>query len=250
MRNTTARKYGWKPDLPDQRDFIFRTVNAAVPDKIDPRPHTPAVLDQGQEGSCTGHGACYITEAIEIDASGMSYTHLSRAFPYYNARLIEGTTDQDSGAQIRDAVKGLATYGNTTAHKCGYHVGGYAKKPTQSAYDDALSRKITAYHRVTTGMPGVCEALAAGLHVIFGFSVYESFESQATADTGVVTMPGPREQLLGGHCCTLWGYDMATNRALGLNEWGASWGDHGWFYMPFDYINNRGLVSDIWAIQK
>ena len=41
--------------------------------------------------------------------------------------------------------------------------------------------------------------LAAGYPFVFGFTVYESFESEAVAKTGKVPMPGSGEKALGGH---------------------------------------------------
>ena len=41
--------------------------------------------------------------------------------------------------------------------------------------------------------------LAEGFPFVFGFTVYESFESQEVARTGVVQMPQPNERSIGGH---------------------------------------------------
>ena len=42
---------------------------------------------------------------------------------------------------------------------------------------------------------------------IFGFTVYESFESDAVARTGNVPMPEGDERTLGGHAMCVVGYD-------------------------------------------
>ena len=60
-------RYGWMPDLPDQRDFVYEAPHAAavaLPPKVDLRPNCPAVYDQGQLGSCTANA---IAGAIEFD---------------------------------------------------------------------------------------------------------------------------------------------------------------------------------------
>lgn len=51
-------KFGWQPDLPDQRDFQYKAPHAfakALPTKIDLRKKCPPVYDQGQLGSCTAN---------------------------------------------------------------------------------------------------------------------------------------------------------------------------------------------------
>ena len=90
--------------------------------------------------------------------------------------------------------------------------------------------------------------LAHGYPFVFGFPVYESFESQEVAKTGVVPMPGSSEQMLGGHAVLAVGYDDATQRFLVRNSWGDGWGMGGYFTMPYAYLMDRGLSSDFWAI--
>ena len=49
------RKYGWIPDLPDQRDRFYKLDPAVViATKSDMRSLCPAVYDQDGVGCCTG----------------------------------------------------------------------------------------------------------------------------------------------------------------------------------------------------
>lgn len=47
--------YGWIPDLPDQRDFLFAAPRVKLPKKVDLRSGCPAVYNQGELGSCTAN---------------------------------------------------------------------------------------------------------------------------------------------------------------------------------------------------
>ena len=63
-------RYGWQPDLPDQRDYRYTAplaVVAKLPEKTDLRPGCPPVYDQGQLGSCTANA---ISAAFEFDLIG------------------------------------------------------------------------------------------------------------------------------------------------------------------------------------
>ena len=64
-------------------------------------------------------------------------------------------------------------------------------------------------------------------------------------------MPYPnvaKEQLLGGHAVCLVGYDDAHNWFIARNSWGPNWGDHGYFYMPYQVIRDTNMSSDFWTI--
>src|SRR5215831_16519367 len=103
-------RFGWQPDLPDQRDFAYKAPAAfikALPSKVDLRKSCPPVYDQGDLGSCTANaiGGAFEFELLK-DQSGNEFMP-SRLFIYYNERVIEGTVKTDSGAQIRDGIKSV-----------------------------------------------------------------------------------------------------------------------------------------------
>jgi C1A family cysteine protease len=92
--------------------------------------------------------------------------------------------------------------------------------------------------------------LASGYPFVFGFSVYDSFESSEVAKTGVVPMPKPKERQLGGHAVLAVGYDDGTSRFIVRNSWGDKWGNAGYFTMPYDYLTDANLSDDFWTIKK
>jgi C1A family cysteine protease len=91
--------------------------------------------------------------------------------------------------------------------------------------------------------------LASGYPFIFGFTVYDSFESDAVAKTGIVPMPSKTELVLGGHAVMAVGYDDSKKWFIVRNSWGEDWGDKGYFYIPYDYLTNKNLASDFWTIK-
>ena len=91
--------------------------------------------------------------------------------------------------------------------------------------------------------------LAAGYPFVFGFTVLSSFETQEVADTGVMPMPADGDKQLGGHAVCCVGYDDDKQCFVVRNSWGSSWGDGGYFYMPYKYMTDSGLASDFWTIR-
>ena len=87
--------------------------------------------------------------------------------------------------------------------------------------------------------------------IAFGFTVYESFESQEVAKTGVVPLPSRGEKTLGGHEVLLVGYlKDQPNYGLVRNSWGDGWGLGGYFLMPWAYLMDANLASDFRTIRR
>lgn len=246
-----ARKlrYGWVPDLPDQRDYLFSAAFAVpptLPSAVDLRDKCSPVEDQGNLGSCTANALAGALEFLELK-DNKPLVDLSRLFIYYNERVIEHTVKSDSGAMLRDGIKTLAKQGVCAEKKWPYVISKFAVKPTPSCYKDAANHQITTYHRIIT-LDEMRACLAEGFPFVFGFTVYESFESQEVAKTGVVQMPQHGERVVGGHAVLAVGYDDTQKRFIVRNSWGTGWGMKGYFTMPYDYLSTHNLAGDFWVV--
>ena len=243
--------YGWHPDLPDQRDHLFSVVYgvaAQLPSSIDLRSKCPPIEDQKKLGSCTANALVGALEFLELK-DGVPFVDLSRLFVYYNERVIENSVSSDSGAQLRDGIKTLAKQGVCPEKMWPYVISKFKNKPTLTCYKNAAQHVILSYQRIQS-MNEMKTCLAAGYPFIFGFTVYESFESPGVASSGVVPMPALHEKVVGGHAVVAVGYDDATQRVMVRNSWGAGWGQAGYFTMPYEYITSPKLASDMWTIRR
>jgi len=243
--------FGWMHDQPDQRDFLFsavRRVPATLPAAVDLRPGCSPVEDQGALGSCTGNAIVGALEFLELKDK-LPYTDLSRLFVYYNERVMEHTVQSDAGAQIRDGVKSVSKQGVCSEAKWPYIISKFAVKPPAACYTEALKHRIVEYHRLTT-VDEMRACLAEGYPFVFGFTVYESFESQAVAKTGTVPMPRKSERVLGGHAVLGVGYNDKQKRFIVRNSWGTGWGKQGYFTIPYAYLSNPDLSSDFWVVHR
>ncbi len=242
--------YGWLPDRPDHRDKLYAAI-ARPPKKLPPstdlRPTCSPVENQGQLGSCTANALVGNLEFLEKKA-GHAVTNLSRLFIYYNERALEGTVGEDAGAAIRDGVKTLVKQGVCGETAWPYKINKFKQKPAPACYRQALNHQVTSYHRVAS-LKEMRMCLAEGYPFVFGFSVYEAFESDEVARTGVLNLPQPDEKNLGGHAVCAVGYDDASSRFLVRNSWGADWGMEGYFTMPYAYLDDRNLADDFWTLR-
>src|SRR5690349_17154105 len=228
-RPREIRGFGWIPDVPDQRDHLYAAPPQylkALPLSTDLRAKCPPVYDQGALGSCTANA---IAAAIEFDRMKQKLSDFvpSRLFIYYNERLIEGTVPIDSGAMIRDGIKSVASDGVCPEAEWPYDVAKLTKRPTAQCYKDARLDRAVSYQRLVQDVNQMKGCLASGYPFVFGFTVYESFESDAVRKTGHAPMPRTGERAVGGHAVMAVGYDEAKQWFGVRNSWGAGWGMNG-----------------------
>jgi C1A family cysteine protease len=243
--------YGWTPDLPDNRDLAYPEAPKVVhlPDVVDLRPQCPPVVDQGALGSCTANAIASAYD-FERGRQGLPFMSPSRLFIYFQERDMEGTVDFDSGAQIRDGVKAIVNQGLCPESDWPYDISQFTVKPPQPCYDTALQNQALKYRRISNNLMTMMSCLATGLPFVYGFSVYDSFESDLVASTGVMNMPTATESVIGGHAVMAVGYDRPKQMFLVQNSWSTSWGIGGYFWMPFIYLANPNLADDRWVISQ
>lgn len=271
--------YGWKKDKPDNRDYIYhgegnievplqkgfwssllgffsscKKQPAPVPPptpptgNVDLRYKCPPVVDQGQLGSCTANALAGALAFLEIKDT-IPDQAFSRLYIYYNERVIEGTVGSDAGAEIRDGMKTLETVdGACYETTWPYDINQFTVKPPANAYTEGGAHLVTLYASIQS-FTDMQTCLDAGFPFVYGFNVYESFESAEVAATGVVPMPASNEQLLGGHAVLCVGYDNPSQRFICRNSWGTDWGQAGYFTIPYAYLTNTSLCSDFWTIR-
>jgi C1A family cysteine protease len=248
---TRSSIYGWLPDIPDNRDYMYgavRKVPKTLPAKVDLRKGCSTVEDQKDLGSCTANALAGALEFL-MKKDKVNFADMSRLFIYYNERIIEHTVKTDSGAMIRDGIKTLAKQGSCTEASWPYITAKFAVKPPKKCYAEAMNYQILSYARINT-VDEMRACLAEGYPFVFGFSVYDAFESQKMAKTGVLDMPKPAEKMLGGHAVLGVGYDNAAKRFIVRNSWGVDWGKKGYFTMPYTYLADRNLADDFWTIRR
>lgn len=242
------RKYGWKKQDFDARDFKFvPNMSLALPELVDLRPQFPEAYDQSKLGSCTSQA---IAALVQYTTNKLGHFQFmpSRLFIYYNERDMENTVDEDAGAQIRDGMKVVNWLGVPKEELHPYVIENFAQKPSDAAYKNAREHIVTKYEAVEQDGLQMQTCLASGNPIVFGFMVFSSFESKEVAETGIMPIPRVVEDCLGGHAVLIVGYDLVREVYIVRNSWSKNWGDNGYFYMPFEFAHNANLCSDFWTM--
>lgn len=236
------KRYGWKPDSPHnhKKYGAFHRLIENLPPSIDLRTYCPIVYDQGELGSCTGNGVAGCVQFLEHSFMP------SRLFIYYNERVMEGDPSEDCGAQIHDGVKVVATQGCCSEIEWPYDIAKFSDKPSDQCYQDALKDLVKNYYSLTN-IIDIKNCLHEGFPVVFGTTVFESFESPVVEKNGVIPMPKYHEEEVGGHCMVIVGYDDNKKYFIVRNSWGSAWGVAGYCYIPYSYIEK--YASDFWTLR-
>jgi Cysteine protease len=267
---STRYKLGWRPDVPDFRDYtpahdkvspllassraLTRSTDN-VRDKADLSEWCSPIEDQEQLGSCTAQAGAGLIEYFERRAF-KNYTDASRLFLYKVTRNLMGVTG-DTGAYLRDTMKAMVHFGVPPEEYLEYDITRFDVEPSAFLYSFAQNFNALKYFRLDeTGVSGrplvarVRQFIAAGYPSMFGFTVYNFGNDQ-----GEFEFPAPGSRAVGGHAVVAIGYD--DNRRIGQstgalkirNSWGTAWGEQGYGWLPYQYIEEE-LAMDFWCLTK
>lgn len=262
--------YGWRPQLGDHRDYAYvphdTLAGKSLPSKFSLRdsPHNGSVLDQGQLGSCVPNSNADMYHFV-LGADGQLVILPSRLYIYAKGREMEGTPlSQDSGMQVRDALKVLAAGVPPEADEpySDANPGPFQQEPSAQANADAAKSHAVSYYSINPDSPGypLRSCIVEGYPFTFGFSVPALLESDQMANGTDVYLPMPDNNtntlLNEGHGVECVGYDFTRttypNYVFEIkNSWADSWGDGGYFFIDHGYFNGgaNALASDLWTIR-
>jgi hypothetical protein len=264
-----GRGHGYKPDTFDPNDYPLRKAIhakslAAIQSNrpqiwLDPKLLSPT-RDQGQQGSCTGHGT------VGAEEWSLRFYHkkeakLSVADAYLGGRIIEASVKEDSGCEIRDVVKAAAHDGICLEKYMPYNPDKLAQKRTKTSIKNAQAHQIAVgYYRCDNNetnrqatVDNMIRALDSNMPVVGGYSWLSCLDASSFEQNGV--MPEPSGKLEGGHCNWCCGVDIPSRMFLWQNSYGTDYGaEHpvskqgGFVIMPFSWVLT-GACDDCWAIR-
>jgi C1A family cysteine protease len=239
-----TRQYRVRADPPDWRDLVYESTHQPLRDIVDLRPWAGPVEEQGHLGSCTGQAVVGSYELLVNRNYAAQATDLSRLFVYYNARLLEGVVNEDVGAYIRDAIRGVQQYGVCDERTWPYRIKNFNITPTEDSYADAKKRNIKNYRRVL-GLPDILDVLNSDRPITFSLLVYREFDQLEYSTDSILRLPAADAEPLGGHAMCLVGYDLKRELVLARNSFGADWCMGGNCWLTFDYVRHETM--DNWV---
>ena len=264
VQETVNLNTGLKLDKYDHRDQVKVYGAPHIPSKdehpeADLREYIINIYTQGKMNSCAANVICAAYELLRNkqikQAGGYSYSYsvgVSRLFVYYNSRVYENDTENDGGATFRDTLKTMILDGVCKENLWPYEVSKVSVKPTSECYADARGNNIRKFESLQQNLDQLRACLKDGYPFAFGFRIYKSF--LATAEAGM--MPAPTDEEIQTtpdplmHGVLAVGYNDHTERITVLASWGSSYGDRGYFYMPYKSITDPRIAFNFWKLSE
>jgi hypothetical protein len=259
-----------RPDRLDLRDLVYRSPLRSLPPRwptdADLKKLLPAyvkagrILNQGNEGACTGFGLACVTNYLHwlrhLEAPTRSRKQPELVSPrmYYElAKLYDEWPGQDyEGSSCRGALKGWHKHGVCSETLWPYPLDrdgqGVFQRPAAGWDDDATRRPLGVYYRVDK--KSVVDMQAAIYEI---GAVYVSADVHDGWSIDTSALPDSHDKLpriarmtskAGGHAFALVGFN--ERGFVVQNSWGTGWGASGFAILPYeDWVTN---ATDAWAV--
>lgn len=224
-------------DIPDIRDRLYEPTLKALPAALPP-PKNAVILDQGQEGACTGFALAATIHRLQANNPATSALR-RRVSPHMLYRMArrhdEWPGEDDSGSSLRGALRGF--------YNCGVCKDALWDRNnddvTLASARDARLTTLGAYYRLRPILSDYHAAINETGVIYVSANVHEGWENPVA---GKITPDGEES---GGHAFIIVGY---TDSGFWIqNSWGKDWGKGG--LALWDYADWARCVTDAWVLQ-
>jgi len=252
------RSLDLKKDPKDDRDFKFKLLHKkrmieAIPSKVDYTSEMSPVKSQGQLGSCVAFAIAALKEwqeqkehQKEVEEGKKyhrdeKYYDLSESWIYWMAKKID-CWPHEEGTSLVYAMKVLNKIGVPVEKAWPYNDTVYGE-PKKWAHLVARWSLVGSYERVENLEE--LKVVLAKSPVPIGIGCFAEIDS--VGEDGIVPYPEHPEYMYGGHAITCVGFDDQTQLVKIKNSWGKNWGQQGYGYLPYQYIND--FMWDAWTCE-
>lgn len=214
---------------------------ATIAPSIDLRKEFTPVKDQGEMGACSAFALVGIFEYI-LKKNKQPDIDLSEQFVYYNARKADGSSRVDAGSSLYDVVQTLMKDGVCQEHLFPYNPENISKDPPVEAIEDGQTRKVVKAKNVKKNLHDIKSAVAEGYPVAISLKIFNSFHPRR----GFIRIPNEKEiqsEQSGNHAMVICGYNDEARFFVVRNSWGRKFGDKGYCYIPYGYVENEALLN-------
>jgi hypothetical protein len=265
-----SRKFDARPDRIDFRDLPYRARLVSLPDKYPTDRlitnwfpiyrNDSMVLNQGQEGSCTGFGLAGVVNYLRWElANAMAAENQTERAPperisarmlYQNARLYDEWKGEDyEGSSCRGGMKGFHKHGVCTERYWpNFEKRNQPGTPRQGWDANSPETPLGAYFRIDGKSIVDMQSAIYETHAIYvSADVHDGWnrirDNCKSIEAAMIGPPNKPDDV-GGHAFAMVGY--TADGFIIQNSWGPTWGFHGFAILPYEDWTRYG--TDAWAL--
>lgn len=218
------------------------TEAAPLLQAVDLRSNIDSVYSQSSANACTAHAVVNALDCM-YDNAGQS-KRFSRAWVWWWSRVNSGRAGLNVGASFADLNAALEKNGIALESAHPWKTDAFNPPPKELVGQTGVEFTV-----MRADINGIRRKLCLGIPVIFGLTVYQDMYSlygktnwrEHKFKVGV-------NDTYSDHAVCIVGYDDSVNRLLVENSWGSSFGDGGFFGIPYeDFIH---LQRECWTIDR
>lgn len=274
LSGTLVRMFDARPDRLDFRDLPYRPPLRSLPPLYPLEADVDRlfasfvaedlVLNQGNQGACTGFGLAGVANFL-LWTRHLESKHKLPFVPVSPRMLYELAKRYDEwpgvdyvGSSCRGALKGWHKHGVCAESHWPYHLGKRGaplfSRPQKGWEVDAAMRPLGVYYRVVRESVVDLQAAIVNIGAVYvsggahdGWDSLADFDPKQRppkrhADLPVIP-PVTKRRSVGGHAFALVGYNQRG--FIVQNSWGRSWGAGGFAVLPYEDWVVHG--TDAWA---
>lgn len=249
-----ARVEGTQPMTGEQSTSSIGALQArsSLPALVDLRPQFQPVYNQGSTNACVGFSSVGGLGEFMARKRGWNM-RFSPRYLWNLGRKMEGTVDQNVGMYLEDAIKVMDNLGMMPEEQYPFmtvdpenrnFASVLTQLPSNAQIEQAKKFRISQGWERITSVHAMKKALSEGKPVVFAMMVFSNI---GDAVNGVIPLPGPNDEPVGGHAIVAVGYDNVRRQIIFRNSWGAEWGDKGYGYLPYDFFRAMVKAAPIYA---
>jgi len=219
---------------------------AGLPSSVDLSSQVPLPGDQKHLGSCVGWAVGYAAKSFhEVNEEGWSRSTTNHQFSaswIYN-QLNGGS---DNGTYISWAMDLLVNSGADTLASFPYVDWDYTTQPNGTSHQRAARFPAKSWNTLAVSETSFKNVLAGHNAIVIGTEVLPDFDAlNGTTNTIYDDNTGSSR---GRHALAIIGYSDTKHAFRFINSWGTSFGDAGYGWIAYSFINEPKLYLDAYVM--
>jgi hypothetical protein len=187
-----------RKDTPDIRDRMYEPALIQLKPTLNKRDFVPKILDQGQEGSCTGFGLAAVINLLNSERHNPDFMASPRMLYELAKKHDEWPGEDYAGSSCRGAIRGWKNMGVCSDDEWPYDVNNPGELTIDRAYK-ARSNTLGAYYRLRAEINDYHAALNEAGALYVSADVHSGWENPETSEESDLAVIKPSSKTDGGH---------------------------------------------------